>query len=93
MIYTIDYSSNFKKQYKKIIKQGKNINELFAVIEVLSHGRKLEKKYKNHKLLTNNKYKDCEECHIQPDWLLIYRIINDELILLLLATGSHSDLF
>ncbi len=46
MIYTIDYSSNFKKQYKKIIKQGKNINELFAVIEVLSHGRKLEKNIK-----------------------------------------------
>lgn len=93
MKYTVDYSSNFKKQYKKMARQGKDLNKLYAVVEMLSDGKTLDEKYKNHKLLDNKKYKNCEECHIEPDWLLIYRIDNDFLILLLLSTGSHSDLF
>lgn len=93
MKYTVDYSSNFKKQYKKMARQGKDLNKLYAVVEMLSDGKTLDKKYKNHKLSDDARYKDCEECHIEPDWLLIYRIVNEELILLLLSTGSHSDLF
>ena len=55
--------------------------------------KKLESKYKNHKLISNKKYKDCFECYIEPDWLLVYKIKDDKLILLLFATGSHSELF
>lgn len=90
MKYKIDYTSNFKKQYKKIKKQGKDLNKLHEVIEKLANGDELEAKYKNHDLINNKLYKNCKECHIQPDWLLVYKLDNDELILLLFATGSHS---
>lgn len=93
MKYKIDYTSNFKKQYKKIKKQGKDLNKLHEFIEKLANGDELEAKYKNHDLINNKLYKNCKECHIQPDWLLVYKLDNDELILLLFATGSHSELF
>ncbi len=93
MKYKIDYTNNFKKQYKKIKRQGKDLNKLHEVIEVLSKGEELDPKYKNHKLVNDKIFKDCNECHISPDWLLIYKIQENELILLLFATGSHSDLF
>ena len=91
--YTIDYTSNFKKQLKKIIKQNKNIDELLEVITKLANLEKLEPVYKNHSLINNKTFKDCCECHIKPDWLLVYKYIDDKLVLLLFATGSHSDLF
>ena len=91
--YEIDYTNNFKKQLKKIIKQGKDLSELLEVITKLANLEDLDPKYKNHKLLNNNIYKNCSECHIKPDWLLIYKYIDNELILLLFATGSHSELF
>ena len=53
----------------------------------------LDPKYKNHWLINNKTYRDCMECHIKPDWLLVYKYINDNLVLLLIDTGSHSDLF
>lgn len=93
MKYTIDYTTNFKKQYKKMKKQGKDLNVLHEVIEKLAKGEELETKYKNHKLLNDKYFKNCSECHIAPDWLLIYQILDNDLILLLFATGSHSDLF
>lgn len=93
MKYKIDYTSNFKKQYKKIKKQGKDLNKLHEVIEKLANGDELEAKYKNHDLINNKLYKNCKECHIQPAWSLVYKLDNDELILLLFATGSHSELF
>ncbi len=93
MKYRIEYTSNFKKQYKKIKKQGKNLNDLYEVIEKLANGKELDPKYKNHKLVNDKIFKDCNECHISPDWLLIYKIQDDELVLLLFSTGSHSDLF
>lgn len=93
MKYKIDFTSNFKKQYKKLKKQNKNLNQLYEIIEKLANGEKLEIKYKNHNLIKDKKYKNCKECHIEPDWLLIYQINDNELILLLLATGSHSELF
>ena len=91
--YTIDLTTKFKNDYKKMKKQNKNITKLAYVIYKLANGEELESKYKNHKLISNKKYKDCFECHIQPDWLLVYKIKDDKLILLLFATGSHSELF
>lgn len=91
--YDISISSNFKKNYKKIRKQGKDINKLIYVLEKLSNGDKLEEKYRDHLLIDDNVYKNCRECHIESDWLLVYRIDNNQLILLLVATGSHSEIF
>ena len=91
--YTVDTTSDFKKDYKKNIKQGKKIEKIKTVIDKLACGEKIDSKYKDHKLNNNKKYKDCRELYIEPDWLLVYRIIENELILLLLDTGSHSDLF
>ena len=93
MKYKIDFTSNFKKQYKKIKKQGKDLNKLYEIIEKLANGEELESKYKNHNLISDKKYKECKELHIEPDWLLIYQIKDSELILLLFGTGSHSELF
>ena len=93
MKYTIDYTTNFKKQHKKAKKQGKDLNKLYEIINKLANNEILEPKYKNHSLINNKKYKDCKECHIEPDWLLIYQIKDNQLILLLIGTGSHSELF
>lgn len=88
--YEVEGTSKFKKQVKKIVK---DINKLIEVLNVLSNGEELEEKYKNHNLVNNKYYKDCMEYHIEPDWLLVYKYNNDELILFLIGTGSHSDLF
>ena len=93
MKYKIDFTSNFKKQYKIIKKQGKNLDKLYEIIERLANGEELDPKYKNHNLINDKKYKDCKECHIESDWLLSYQIKDAELILLLFGTGSHSELF
>ena len=58
-------------------KQGKNLNKLLEVIEKLANGEQLNEKYKNHNLLNDKRYKNCKECHIEPDWLLIYYINNN----------------
>ena len=91
--YEIIFSTNFKNQYKKIVKQSKKVDKLFQVIDELSKGKKLHSKYRDHELVNDKYYKDCRECHIEPDWLLIYQYQEERLILLLLATGSHSELF
>ena len=88
---TIKYESTFKKDFKRIVKRGYNIRLLEEVIEMLASGQALPEKYRDHNLMGN--YADCRECHITPDWLLIYKISNDELILYLTRTGTHSDLF
>ena len=82
-------SSNFKKQYKKVAKQSK-IDE---VIDKLAHFEILEPKYRDHDLINDKYYKNCRECHIEPDWLLVYQYEDSKLNLLLIATGSHSELF
>lgn len=91
--YNIKRSNSFKKQYKRILKQGKDISKMEYIIEMLASAKELDSKYKDHNLIDNKYYKGCRECHIEPDWLLIYKIINNELILYLVETGSHSDLF
>ena len=91
--YTVHYTAMFKRQYKKAIKQGKDEKKLLDILILLANGDELEPKYRNHKLSNDKKYKDCYECHIEPDWLLVYLIEDDILTLTLVDTGSHSDIF
>ena len=93
MIYHIEYTSKFKKQHKLLKKQRKNLNKLYTVIEKLANGEQLDEMYLNHKLFRDKYYVDCYECHIEPDWLLIYKYYENELVLLIVATGSHSEVF
>ncbi|MBQ8472178.1 MAG: type II toxin-antitoxin system YafQ family toxin [Bacilli bacterium] len=93
MRYKVDFTINFKKQHKKIKKQGKNLKKLYEIINKLANDEILEQKYRDHDLIDDKKFKDCRECHIEPDWLLIYKKQENELVLLLFATGSHSELF
>lgn len=88
--YEIDFTSAFSKDLKKIKKRGYNIDLLESVVDKLQTGEQLEPKYKDH-FLTGN-WKGFRECHIQPDWLLVYRIYEDKLLLVLTRTGTHSDL-
>ena len=90
--YRIDYTSKFKKQLKKMIKQGKDIDLFLEIVTKLANLEELDAKYKNHSLINDKTYVDCMECHIKPDWLLVYKYIDDRLVLLLFATGSHSDI-
>lgn len=90
--YRIVQTSRFKKDLKSAIKRGYNINLLGEVIDTIAMGKELPEKYKDHSLINNYKG-GCRECHITPDWLLIYEISNQELILYLIRTGTHSDLF
>ena len=91
--YHVEYTSRFKKEFKKVLKQGKDEEKFLEILNFIANGYELDSKYKNHKLINNKIFKDCYECHISPDWLLIYKYKDNELILLLFATGSHSDLF
>ena len=87
----IKYHSSFKKDYKKIVKRGYDISKLEEVLQILAQGEELPQKYQDHYL--NGDYKGCRECHITPDWLLIYEVTDNNLILYLTRTGTHSDLF
>lgn len=91
MKYEVRFTNQFKKDIKLAKKQGKDIDKLFEIIGILAEGNTLEEKYRDHDLSGN--YKGCRECHIEPDWLLIYEIDNDVLILMLNRVGSHSELF
>lgn len=91
--YDVVYSSKFKKDLKKIKKQNKNIDELLDIVDKLAIKEELDAKFRNHKLINDKTFKECYECHIRPDWLLIYQYNDNELLLLLMNTGSHSDLF
>jgi len=85
----IYYTTQFKKDYKRLKKQRKNLDQLKAVIEKLATGENLEPKYRDHQLSGN--WKGHRDCHIESDWILIYRTEADELFLE--RTGSHSELF
>ena len=88
----INYGSKFKKDYKRVIKRLGHKPEIFAnVVRMLSMEETLPSKYRDHALTGN--YIGYRECHILPDWLLIYKIEADTLTLVLTRTGSHSDLF
>ncbi len=94
--YIVKYSSQFKKSLKRITKQGKNIDELKEVIDKLANKEELDIAYSNHKLINYGKYGEYWACHLggrKSDWLLIYQYDDDKLILYMVNTGSHSDLF
>ena len=90
-IYQIRWTNQYKKDVKLAKKRNYNISELLEVVKKLSFGLLLEEKYKDHALEGN--WKNHRELHIRPDWLLIYQIKDDILILELSRTGTHSDLF
>lgn len=89
----IEYQGQFKKDFKLAVKRGCDIAEFQKVISLLANEQPLPEKYRDHALVNSREYKGVRECHIQPDWLLIYKIYNYSLILKLIRTGSHSDLF
>lgn len=87
---TLRVTGQFKKDYKRCKKRGMDMDLLREVIDKLLEERILEEKYRDHGLVGN--YIGFRECHIQPDWLLIYRADKETLILTAARTGSHSDL-
>lgn len=91
MKYEIQPTNKFKKDLKLCKNRGYDITLISEVIKKLSNGEQLDEKYKDHDLIGN--WSGYRECHIQPDWLLIYKIDGNELILYLTRTGTHSDLF
>lgn len=90
-MYTVKYTSAFKKRYKLMKKRGLDLSLLDNVVDQLRQGKELDEKYRDHTL--KGEYAGFHECHIKPDWLLIYLIENDILTLTLVDTGSHADLF
>lgn len=88
---TIKYHTLFKKDFKRIKKCGYDISRLEKIVELLANEVPLPEQFKDHNLSGN--YNGFRECHIAPDWLLIYQVNNNELDLVLSRTGSHSDLF
>ncbi len=86
---TIRRDTQFKKDVKRLVKRGKNILKLKSIITSLVNADQLPARYKDHQL--RGTLKDCRECHIEPDWLLMYRIEGSTLCLI--RTGTHSDLF
>lgn len=91
MKYRVVLSNRFKKDLKAIVRRGYDLSLINDVVDKLAAGEKLPESNRDHSL--TGKYKNCRECHITPDWLLIYEIEDNELILYLTRTGSHSDLF
>ncbi len=82
-------TGQFKKDYKRVEKQGKDLEDLRSLLEALVQGKSLPRQYRDHTL--SGRWEKHRECHIAPDWLLIYRIDGDDVILE--RTGSHSELF
>ena len=93
MIFCIVPTAQFRKDFKNCVKQGLNIKEFEKVVELLQNGDVLPEKYHDHPLRPSKDYIDCRELHIEPDWLLIYKYSNTDVILYLVRTGSHSNLF
>lgn len=89
-MFVVKYTSAYKKSYKLMKKRGLNLQLLNDVVDCLRQGKTLDSKYCDHEL--KGKFKGFRECHIKPDWLLIYLLEEDVLTLTLVDTGSHSDL-
>ena len=87
------FTGQFKRDYKLAMRRGCDRKRLEVVINLLCREEELPPAYRDHALVNSRNYKGMRECHIQPDWLLVYRIERENLILKLIRTGSHSDLF
>ena len=90
-MYQVKFTTAYKKSYKLMKRRGLDPSELDEVVDLLRQGKQLDEKYRDHGLSGN--YAGFRECHVKPDWLLIYLIENDILTLTLVDTGTHSDLF
>ncbi len=88
-----EFTAQFKRDYRLALRRGLNPKKLEAVVNLLCEEKTLPQKYKDHPLAASQKYNGVRECHIEPDWLLVYKVLKSELILRLVRTGSHSDLF
>ena len=89
-MYQIYFTSKMKKDVKRMQKRGKDISRLTAVLDIMASGKSLPARNKDHGL--TGSLSDFRECHIEPDWLLIYRLEDDALILTATETGTHADL-
>lgn len=90
-MYQVKFTTAYKKSYKLMKKRGLDLSALDTVVDLLRQGRQLDEKYRDHALSGN--FTGFRECHVKPDWLLIYLIEDDILTLTLVDTGTHSDIF
>lgn len=93
MTYGIRRTTQFKKDFNSCVKRGLDINDFLVVIDLLQVGAVLPEKYQDHPLRSSKDYKNCRELHIQPNWFLVYKYSNENVLLYLIRTGTHSDLF
>ena len=91
MRYEVRFTRQFKRDLKLAKRQGKDLGKLYDVIERLANGETLDEKYCDHGL--KGEYEGSRECHIEPDWLLVYEFQGEVLVLILYRLGSHSELF
>ena len=91
MKYEVKFTSQFKRDLKLAKKQGKDIDKLFDVINMIAEDEKLDEKYRDHNL--SGDYAGCRECHVEPDWLLVYEVMDNVLVLMLYRVATHSELF
>lgn len=90
-MYKVDYTKRFKKDVLRCQRRGLNLSELQKAAQILADTGALPEQYRSHKL--SGTYEGCWECHIKPDWLMVWQQNDTELTLLFLRTGSHSDIF
>lgn len=90
--YSIQRTSQFKRDYKLALKRGYDVAKLRVVVTILMDGDRLPREYLDHPLKGRD-YKEYRECHIEPDWLLIYKVDTSRRCVMLYRTGTHSDLF
>ncbi len=91
LVLKIQTTNQFERDYKRISRQGKDINKLTTTMDMLSQQKFLDNRYRDHKL--KGDYTGHRECHIEPDWLLVYRINQNEETIIFVRTGSHADIF
>ncbi len=89
----VEFTGQFKKDYKLAVRRGCDSKKLEVAITLLVNEKPLPEKYRDHALTNSRNYKDMRECQIEPDWLLVYTILKETLILRLIRTVRHSDLF
>lgn len=93
MKYEIQRTTQFKRDYKLAVKRGLSMEKLKVIVAMLANGDALPRENNDHNLVNSRNYKNMRECHIEPDWLLMYKIAEDIMLLSLERTGTHSDLF
>lgn len=91
MKYEVKFTNQFKKDLKLAKKQNRDLDKLFRVVDILANGEKLDASYRDHGL--SGEYQGTRECHVEADWLLVYEILDDILVLMLYRLGTHSELF